>query len=52
MVKMDLKTKAGIKVVVNNEGENKILSFDQPVRVIELSQNESKKIGSSLIKNG
>ena len=44
-----MKTKVGVKIFVIEEGENKILNFDQPVQTIELSQTESKKLGSSLI---
>ena len=44
-----MKTKVGVKIFVINEGNNKILTFDQPVQTIELSLEESKRLGSWLI---
>lgn len=47
---MDIKFCSGIKVSVQDNGNSKLLIFDRPVRVMELSQEESTKLGQSLAK--
>jgi hypothetical protein len=45
---MELKLASGVKVdVVNDEG-NKVLRFNEPVRVVALTPIEASKIGVSL----
>jgi hypothetical protein len=45
---MEIKTKSGIQVDVHLEGHSKILTFNKPVRSIELSKEESAHIGTLL----
>lgn len=45
---MEVKTKVGIKVEVESNGSSKIISFDKPVRSIELTKDESRHVGSLL----
>ena len=45
---MEVKTKVGIKVEVGSNGSLKTLSFDKPIRSIELTKDESRHIGSLL----
>ncbi len=47
---MDLKLCSGIKVSIQENGNSKFLLFDRPVKTMELSQEESTQLGSSLIK--
>jgi hypothetical protein len=47
---MDLKLSSGVKVSIQENGNSKLLLFDKPVKVMELTQEESKKLGASLIK--
>jgi hypothetical protein len=49
---VDIKLASGIKVSVIENGNSKLLLFDKAVKVMELSRNESKQLGSSLMKNG
>ena len=46
---MKVKTKVGINVEVNSNGPLKTMSFDRPVRLIELTKDESRHIGSLLL---
>ncbi len=48
---MDMKLRSGVKVSLQEEGDSKLLLFDRPVRVMELSQEESVRLGSSLMKD-
>ena len=45
---MKVKTKVGINVEVNSNGPLKTMSFDRPIRLIELTKDESRHIGSLL----
>jgi len=45
---MEIKTKVGIKVEVRSNGSLKIMTFDKPVRLIELTKDEARHIGSLL----
>jgi len=47
---MDLKLGSGLKISVQENGDSKLLVFDKPVKMMELSLDESTKLGSSLIK--
>jgi len=47
---MDLKLNSGIKVSIQENGSSKLLLFDKPVKVMELTREESTRLGSSLIK--
>lgn len=49
---MDLKLSSGLKVSVQENGDSKLLLFDRPVKVMELTREESTRLGSSLIKGG
>jgi 8-oxo-dGTP diphosphatase len=45
---MKLKTKTGICVHVQGDNPSSILSFDKPVRTLELTQKEAQQVGFSL----
>ncbi|MDH5782497.1 MAG: hypothetical protein OEZ35_02345 [Candidatus Bathyarchaeota archaeon] len=45
---MEVKTKVGVQVEVHSKGSFKTMSFDRPVRSIELTKDESRHIGSLL----
>jgi len=47
---MDLTLSSGIRVSVQENGTTKILLFDKPVKAMELTREESTKLGASLIK--
>jgi len=49
---MDLKLSSGIKVSIQENGSSKLVLFDKPVKVMELTLEESTRLGSSLIKGG
>ena len=46
----DIELSSGIKVSIMENGNSKLVLFDRPVKIIELSRNESKQLGSSLMK--
>ena len=48
---MHLELCSGVKVSIQENGKSKFLVFDRPVRTMELSIEESKKLASSLMKN-
>ncbi len=50
---MDILTQIGIKIsIMKDEGTNsKYLIFDRPVQIIELTNEEAAKLGSSMIKD-
>lgn len=48
---MEIKTLSDIKVSVFEDNNSKVIAFDRPVKQIELSSNESSRIGLSLIGN-
>lgn len=48
---MEVKTTVGINVEVQSKGLLKIMTFDKPVRSIELTKDESAHIGSLLMLN-
>ena len=45
---MELKLASGVKVGVTNDEGNKVLSFNEPVRIVALTPIEASKIGLSL----
>jgi len=47
---MKIKTKTGICISVVGYNPSSVLSFDKPVRTIELSSEEALRVGSSLIR--
>ena len=47
---MDIKLGSGIKVSIQENGDSKLLLFDKPVKVMELTREESTRLGSSLMK--
>jgi len=47
---MKLKSETGICVSVEGYNPSRVLSFDKPVRTIELSPEEALRVGSSLIR--
>lgn len=47
---MEVKTKVGVQVEVRANGSSKVMSFDKPIRLIELTKEESAHIGSLLIR--
>lgn len=49
---MNLELSSGLKVSVLQNGSSKLLLFDKPVKVVELTKAESTRLGSSLIKGG
>lgn len=46
---MRIKTQAGILIAVNSEGSSKTISFDKPVRTIELTKDEMLEVSTALI---
>ena len=48
---MDVKTQSGIGVSIVEEKGSKILSFDRPVKAIELTKEESTRLGMSLVRD-
>jgi len=46
--KLEVKTKVGVQVEVQANGSSKIMSFDKPIRSIELTNEESAHIGTLL----
>ena len=52
VIVMDLKLGSGLRVSVQENGNSKLLLFDRPVKAMELSLEESTRLGSSLIKGG
>ena len=48
---MDVKTRSGVRVGIVEGNGSKILSFDRPVRAIELTREESARLGVSLVKD-
>lgn len=49
---MNLELNSGLKVSVLENGDSKLLLFDRPVKVVELTKEESIRLGSSLTKGG
>lgn len=49
---MEMKTRSGICINIRSSNPSSFLFFDKPVRVIELSREESTRLGSSLMKTG
>lgn len=47
----DIELSSGIKVSIMENGNSKLVLFDRPVKIIELSRKESNQLGSSLMKN-
>jgi predicted GTPase len=45
---MKLKTQAGISIAIDSEGASKIISFDKPVRAIELTREEMLHFSTAL----
>jgi hypothetical protein len=45
---MEVKTKVGVQVEIRANGSSKIMSFDKPIRSIELTNDESAHIGTLL----
>lgn len=45
---MDIKTESGIKVSVARDLDAKILMFDKPVRILSLTELESRRLSASL----
>lgn len=48
---MDMKLSSGVKVSIQENGDSKLLLFDRPVKVMELSRLESSRLGCSLMKS-
>jgi uncharacterized protein (UPF0128 family) len=50
---MDIFTEHGIKISVikNEESDNRLLVFDRPVKLIELTKTEATKLGSLMIRD-
>lgn len=48
---MKMKTESGVSITFISEGSSKIMSFDKPVRAIELKREEMQKIRSLLASN-
>jgi len=46
---MKIKTQAGILIAINSEGSAKTISFNKPVRTIELTKDEMLQISTALI---
>jgi len=45
---MDIKTRSGIYINIGSDGSSRILSFDKPIRAIELTLDESFRVGKML----
>jgi len=52
VIMMDLKLSSGLRVSVQENGNSKLLLFDKPVKAMELSQDESTRLGFTLMKGG
>lgn len=49
---LEVKTNSGVSVTVNeDEGKGKLLSFDKPVRLVELASDEATKLGRYLARD-
>lgn len=48
---MDLKTNVGIRISINTFNGSKFLLFNKPVRSLELSKTEARKLGCTLLSN-
>ncbi len=48
---MEIRTKTGISINVHDQELASILSFNKPVRALELTKEEALQVGSSLIKS-
>lgn len=48
---MDMKLRSGVKVTIQESGDSKLLQFDRPVKVMELSREESTRLGASLMED-
>jgi len=46
---MEIKTRSGICINVDNSGPSKFLFFDKPVRTVELAKDESLQISTLLV---
>ena len=46
---MRIKTQAGVSIAINAEGLSKTVSFDKPVRTIELTKDEILEVSVALI---
>jgi hypothetical protein len=49
---MDLELTSGIKISIQESGNSKIVLFDKPVKTMELSGEESARLGAALKRNG
>lgn len=45
---MEIKTNVGVQIEVRANGLSKVMSFDKPIRLIELTKDESAHIGTLL----
>ena len=48
---MNVKTNSGIEIFVEDTKKSKFIMFDKPVRTIELSREESARLGATLIRD-
>lgn len=47
-LELRLKTRAGISIAIDSQGASKIISFDKPVRAIELTREETLHFSTAL----
>jgi len=47
---MDLKLSSGLRISIVKSGDSKIVIFDKPVKEMELTKEESMKLGATLLK--
>jgi predicted GTPase len=45
---MKIKTQAGVSITISSEGASKIMSFDKPVRAVELTKEEMLQVSMAL----
>lgn len=48
---MNMRTESGIKVSVTRDLDTKVLMFDKPVRILSLTDVESRRLSASLIRD-
>lgn len=50
---MELKTESGVVVRISHNGNgSRLLSFNHPVQIVEMSGDEATTVGNSLVRDG
>lgn len=48
---MELKTDVGVKIAIVDDERDRFIVFDRPVKTLELTKEESSRLGASLIRD-